>query len=190
MKTIFRWAFRLFIVVMVLCIAAILSLDSIARAVAESRIREQTGLDVKIGKLEIGLLNPRLTMENFVLYNGAEFGGSPLMNIQELHMEYDRPAMRAGRLHLKLLRLNLAELQVVKSRDGKSNLDELKGWLGLKQSKEQRKEFAGIDTLNLSVGRLRVVDMNAPSQAREVNADIRNEILTRSEEHTSELQSH
>jgi len=59
MKTLFRWAFRLFILLVVLVVAGILLLDTIVRAVAVNAIKRQTGLDVKIGKFEIGLLNPR-----------------------------------------------------------------------------------------------------------------------------------
>ena len=178
MKTIFKWAFRLFLLALVLLVVALLSLDSIARSVAEARLRTETGREIKLGKLEIGLLNPRVTVEHFVLYNSAEFGGSPLLDLAELHLEYDRPALRAGKLHLKLLRFNLAELNIVKSKDGKSNLEELKGALEFKKPKEQRKEFVGIDTLNLTLGKLRVLDMNAPSQAREFNVGVRNEIVT------------
>src|SRR5215218_3075556 len=108
MKFVFRWIFRLFILVLILVIAGILLLDTIAKAVAEYRIKRETGLDVKIGKLEIGILNPKVTIENFVIYNSAEFGGSPLIDMPELHVEYDRPALLSHKLHYKLVRLNLA----------------------------------------------------------------------------------
>lgn len=49
---------------------------------------------MRLGRLEIGLLNPKVTIENFVLYNAAEFGGAPMVDLPELHVEYDRPALR------------------------------------------------------------------------------------------------
>src|SRR5258708_17164575 len=113
MKTLFRWAFRLLILLVVLLVAAVLLMDTIVRAVAENALRRQTGLDVKIGKFEVGLLNPKVTIENLVIYNSAEFGGSPLIDMPELHVEYDRDALFANKLHFKLVRFNLAQLNIV-----------------------------------------------------------------------------
>src|SRR4051794_7978843 len=85
-KRLFRWALYLFIIFIVLVVAGVLLLDRIAREIAESRIRAETGMGVKIGKLSIGLLTPTVTIENFKMYNTAEFGGSQCLDIPELHV--------------------------------------------------------------------------------------------------------
>jgi uncharacterized protein involved in outer membrane biogenesis len=173
MKTLFRWAFRCFILLVILVVACLLLLDTIAREVAETRIKSETGLDVKIGKVRIGIFIPSITVENLVLYNRAEFGGSPLLDLPELHVEYDRQALLARKLHCQLVRLNLAQLNVVEDKHGRTNLDALR-----RQAQSSGFEFAGIDTLNLTLGKATFMRMKQPGQVEELKLDIHNQVLT------------
>ena len=115
MKWVFKWTFRLVLLFVILMVVLALSLDSIFKALIERQIRAGTGMDAKIGKLSVSWLSPVVRIENFKLYNSAEFGGTPFLDIRELHLEYDRAAITRRTLHVKLLRLDLAELNVVKS---------------------------------------------------------------------------
>jgi uncharacterized protein involved in outer membrane biogenesis len=175
MKFLFRWAFRFFILLVVLLVAGILLLDTIVRAIAESHIHNETGMDVKIGSLYIGLWSPVITLENLKLYNTAEFGGSPFVDMPELHVEYDRSALFSHRLHCKLVRLNLAELNVVQSKNGRTNLQALKD--RERRSTRSGLKFAGIETLNLTLGKATRLDMRHPEQASEVTLNFRNQIV-------------
>ena len=130
-KWLFRWLFRLLILLVVLVVAAILLLDTIAREITEYRLQQQTGLEAKIGRMRVGMLEPRLTIENLVIYNSAEFGGSPLLDVPELHVECDRNPFFHPGLHFKLVRINLARLNLVEDAKGRKNLDEL--WKQLKK---------------------------------------------------------
>src|ERR1041385_5476467 len=107
MKFVFKWALRLAILLVVLFL---LSLDSLLKAAVTRQIRAQTGLEARIEKFSAGIFSPVVTIENFKLYNPADFGGGPFLNIRELHVEYDRAALGRRTVHLKLLRLDLAEL--------------------------------------------------------------------------------
>ena len=115
MKTLFRWVFRLFVLSIVLVVALVLLKDTLVKAIAERQIRAQTGMDVKIGKFELGLLSPTLSIEDFKIYNTAEFGGSPFLVMPELHVECEGSDLMAHRLHLKLVRFNLAEINIVQN---------------------------------------------------------------------------
>lgn len=185
MKFLFRWAFRLFILLLVLVVAGILLLDSIVKAVAEYRIERQTGLDVKIGKMEVGILNPKVTIENFIIYNSAEFGGSPLINMPELHVEYDRNALLSNKLHCKLVRLNLAQVNVVENKNGKTNLELLQKRIeqtappiSTNQNSRAGMQFTGIDTLNLTLGKATFLRMKQPDKVDEIKMEIHNQVLT------------
>ncbi|MDB6124306.1 MAG: hypothetical protein JWQ71_3299 [Pedosphaera sp.] len=184
MKFVFRWIFRLFILVLILVIAGILLLDTIAKAVAEYRIKHKTGLDVKIGKLEVGILNPKITIENFIVYNSAEFGGSPLIDMPELHVEYDRNALFSHKLHYKLVRLNLAQVNIVENKNGQVNIDVLQkrtqiaGLPGTSTNRNSNYQFTGIDTLNFTLGKMNFMSMKQPTQVDELKMDMRNEVLT------------
>ena len=185
MRRLIKWIFRIAILLVVLVVVLFFSFDSIVKTIAERRIREQTGLDVKIGKMSVGLLSPVVTIKDFKLYNTAKFGGTLFVDIPELHVEYDREALADRKLHIKLLRFNLAELDIVKSEDGQTNIVE---FMGKSQSGEssgteslaQRLggiKFTGIDVLNLSLGKLRFVDLKNPRLSTELKLDVRDQIL-------------
>ena len=114
MKRLIRAALYLFIILVVLVVAAVLLLNTIAKQVVESRMRAGTGMETRIGLIDIGLLSPTITIENFKLYNTPDFGGSVFIDMPELHLEYDPRAIRSGKLHFKLVRLNLAEVALVR----------------------------------------------------------------------------
>lgn len=226
MKFIFRWLFRLLILTIVLVVALVLLKDVLIKALVEYRLRAQTGLDARIGRLEMGLLTPTLTIEDLKLYNPAEFGGSLFLDLPELRLEYDRPALAAGRLHLILLRMNLAVVHVVEDKSGQYNLRFLEAKLGASsgqfmplpidrpaaphpsasQPAPSPKDhaaspkpgagqpppppppphahtlfpirFDGIDTLNLSLGKVKFTSLGQPERSAEYKLDLNNEVLT------------
>jgi uncharacterized protein involved in outer membrane biogenesis len=181
MRRLIRWAFYLLILAIVLVVAGVLLLDTIAKEVLESRIRAETGMDVKIGRLTIGLMTPTVTIEDLRLYNTAEFGGSPFINMPELHMEYDPDAIRSGKLHFKLVRLNLAEVVIVQDKKGHMNIQSVQQ-IGPKAKREVKTqvgsfEFTGIDTLNLTIKKCRITILDSPSREEDVNFGINNQVF-------------
>jgi AsmA family len=185
MKTLWRWAFRLLILLIVLVVAAVLLMDTIAREIIKYEIHERTGLEAKIGKLNIGLFNPTITAENVILYNSAEFGGSPFIEMPELYIEYDRAALRSNQLHCKLIRINLARFDVVEDKAGQLNLDAMSkhksksGGLSISTKKTTNGwQFLGIDTLNYTlVGQAHFSSFKLPGKNSLLNVDMREKIL-------------
>ena len=139
-------------------------------------------MDVKIGKLSVGLFSPTLSVENFKLYNTAEFGGSPFVQMPDLYIEYDRAMARRGRIHLKLVRVDVAEISFVKNKKGRYNfsgLDRLSlQSLDTNQPVAAQMHFAGIDTLNLTLRTARFSTVDSPDQERVINLGIKNQILS------------
>ncbi len=177
-----RWIFRTVVIVLILAIGAYLLIDPLAQSALERQLKEQTGLGVRIGDFQMELLNKRVTIEKLVLYNTAEFGGGPMLDVPEVHVEYDGSALGKGLLHLKLLRLNVAELHVVVDKEGRNNFDALRDYT------EKRKadsggigkgdlEFGGIDMLNLTVGKFVKTDLRDPKNSQKIDVDIQNEII-------------
>ena len=167
MKWIFKWLLRLFLLVVVLVVIFFLSLDTIIRVVMENRIRAQTGMDAQIGKFTLGLVEPVITIKDFKLFNPPSFGGTPFLDIKEIHAEYDRAALAKSELHVVLLRFNLAELDIVKNEAGQTNIFSLAALPSVKQSsgsgksftKQTGMKFTGIDVLNVSIGKAQFVDL-------------------------------
>lgn len=187
MKFIFRWAFRLFLLFIVLLVAAVLLMNTIIKSVLENRIREQSGRDVKIGNLDLSLLNSRLTIENFKLYNTAELGGGPFLELPELHIELDREALSRRELHFKLIRLHLAELNIVQSQSGRGGIAQFPQLnpqaltnqvIHTRPRQGDQLQFAGIDTLNLTLGRIKQIDLRQPANSREYPLGVTNRVFT------------
>lgn len=187
-KFVFRWAFRALIVLIVLVVAGILLLDTFAREYVEYQIHSQTGMETKIGKVRVGLLNPQITIENLVLYNDAAFGGSPFVEMPELHVEYDRDSLLAHKLKCKLMRFNIARINLVEDKNGRRNDEALQSKTpamanagGAKKGSAKSApqiQFAGIDTLNVTLGKVTYMRMNDPSKVDEFNLKVDHQVYT------------
>ena len=178
MRFIVRWLFRLLLLAIVLAIGLILAKDLLARELIASRLRAATGLETRLDRCDLGLLAPTLTLEHLRFYNPPAFGGAPFLDLAELHLEYDRAALAEGRLHLTLLRLDVAELTQVDGPDGGSNLQDIIAALSSRPPGGSRLQFAGIDTLNLSFGTFKRHALATPERARVVDLKIHNAVFT------------
>jgi len=185
MKWLFRWVFRFLILLIVLAVAGVLLLNPITKEITEYRIKRETGMDVKIGKLEISILNPGVTLENCVLYNTAEFGGGPFIDLPELRIEYDRGNYFWHNKHFKLIRINLTQLNVVEDKKGRTNLEVLEKLFppddnvaGTTNKNSSGLKVGRIDTLNLTLGKATFMSMNQPRQVDELRANVHNAVVT------------
>ena len=190
-KFVFKWLLRLFVLAVVLVAIFFLSLDSILRVAIQHNIRAQTGLDAEIGKFHFGLTQPVLEIKDLQLFNSAEFGGTPFLNIPEIHVEYDRLALANKEIHITLLRFNLGELDIVKNEAGQTNLFALgmavPGQKNIVPSsptgglpdfeKQTGLKFKGIDVLNVSVGTAKYMDLKDPKNNREQKIGIENQVI-------------
>jgi len=192
MKWIFKWLLRLFIAALVLAVVAVIVLlltyNSILRVAMERQIRAQTGMDAEIGSLKIALTSPTVEIQNLKIHNSRDFGGTPFLDIPEIHVEYDRTALAKRELHVTLLRFNLGELDIVKNEAGQTNIFSLGlalpaakksgGGNGAAELKKQTGfDFKAIDVLNVSVGTLKYVDLKDRRNNRAQNIGIENIVI-------------
>jgi uncharacterized protein involved in outer membrane biogenesis len=183
-RSAFKWTRRLIFLSVALVVLALVFRDTIQRNVVEQRIRSATGMDVKIGKYSSSLLSPTVTIEHLKLYNTPEFGGTLFLDIPELHVELDAIDLARQRLHVTVLRLNLAELNVVRNEAGQTNLFSFKNPSRSRtlQTVMPRDippdfDFAGIDVLNLSLGKAKYLDLKAPKNNREFRVNLQNQVF-------------
>jgi hypothetical protein len=179
MKFIFKWLFRLFLaaiaLVVIVVVILLLSYNSILRVLIEHNIRAQTGMDAEIGSLNVALTSPTIEIKNFKLHNSGDFGGTPFLVIPEIYVEYDRAALARQEIHITLMRFNLGELDIVKNEKGQTNIFALGLKLPSKKSggkteinfkKQTGYDFKGIDSLNVSVGTLKFIDLKDSQNSR------------------------
>lgn len=183
MKFLFKWTLRLLLLLVVVLVILALSADTIVTSIAEGRLRKQTGLEVRLGKLELRPWSGRARVEKLVFYNPAEFGGGPLVDIAELHVEYDPALARERKLHLNVLRFNLAELHIVINKEGKSNLDGVRRTVEKVRRGERISQtnapmdFLGLDMLNLTLGKGTITDLRFTGTPSPFNLGIHNEVV-------------
>jgi hypothetical protein len=189
MKTFRDWFFKILrwlaFVVIALVIIAIVGRDWIAKEVMEQKIRIATGMEPEIGDISFGVLFPKVTLENFKVYNSADFGGTLFLDVPELHIEYDRSALRRHELHITFMRVDLHELDVVKNEEGETNILPVIASMLPPKSGGSRAvapingyKFTGIDLLNLSIGVVKSVDLKDQRRNRMVAIGIQNQIYT------------
>ncbi len=179
MKKLFKWVFRLLFWLVVLVVVLVLFRNVIAQTLLERRLRAETGMEVSIGRVQIGLTVPTLALLDLRMYNSDDFGRTSCLDVPELYVEYDPHALLAKRVHLKRVRLDLAELQVVRNDEGKSNFQALqeRGLMKTSGDNGRKLEFERIDTLNLALGRFKYSNLKDPSEDDELYVGLRNQIV-------------
>jgi uncharacterized protein involved in outer membrane biogenesis len=183
-KFLFKWTVRLFLLAVVLGVILLLSLNSILRVVVEHRIRAQTGMDAEMGRFSLSLFSPTIEIQDLKIYNPPAFGGGLFLNIQEIHVEYDRAALARHEIHVTLMRFNLSELDIVKNEAGQTNIFALGVPLPQKNhetdsgagefAKRTGLAFKSIDVLNVSIGTARFIDLKNQRNNRSQKIDIQN----------------
>lgn len=176
MLRLIKWLFILIVVGVALVVGLLFSKDAIAKAAVEQQLRAQTGMDVKIGKFSLSVLSPIATIENLTLYNPADFGGIPFLNIRELHIQFDREALAHRELRLKLLKLNIAELAVVKNDLGQTNIVNLAAAAKPAKTSEMV-EFKGIEVANFSISKVTFLDLKNQRNNREFTWNVQNQVF-------------
>lgn len=164
----------------VLVVGLLLLKDTIVRSFAEQQIRRSTGCDARVGKVQVSLLEPRINIEGLVIYNPSEFGGSPLIDAPDIFVEYLPRELAARKVHLKFVRLNVREMNIVQS-NGRTNLferlsDGSSPNNGGAQCPGGGYSFNGIDLLNLSVARVRYMDLQHPKRDQDINLNLENRL--------------
>lgn len=181
MKKILRWFIAVAALLLIICVVALLSKDAILKKITENRIEAETGLDAKIGGLQLSLRSGALRLSEFKIQNAPEFGDSALLHIPKFDMVVDSQEAAGGKLRFKEVHFALAEFNVVKSKSGELNIDSFQKKQQTKTRSKKEKssdlEFGGIDKLYLTLGKLRFTDLKDPRQNAEYDLAVRNELI-------------
>jgi hypothetical protein len=157
----FAWGL---VVLIALLVVAVLLLDTVARPILQRELSVALNSRVEIGKAVVGLRTPTLRLEEFKIFNSDDFDGVLLAAFR--------------RVHLKLLRMHVEELNIVTNEQGRVNLQRAdsgpEGSATL-QRKEAGWEFSGIDTLEVTVERVRFLNLRVPGETRADEVGLRGE---------------
>lgn len=164
------------VIVLVVIVVVALAKDVIIKASVEKGAEIVTGLKISIGSLKVGVFKPVVDMKDFRLLNPANFPDKTMVDMSEIYVNYDLPAIMGGKIHLPEARLALKEFVVVKNAKGELNLDVLKNVQAQKTGKAPAGKVPNIqiDVLKLSIGKVIFKDYSrggTPS-VREFNVNL------------------
>ncbi len=191
MKTFQSWFFKFLwwitFVVLACVIIVIANREWIAKELLERQIRIITDLEPEMGDFTFGVLDPAVSFSNLRLYNPPQFGGTLFLDIPDLHVKYDRAALRRHELHIAFMRMDLRELDVVRNSAGVTNIASFinnlapraaSGGGGRTFAPLNGYKFTGIDVLNISIGKVKFVDLKDQRRNRSAAIGLSNLIYT------------
>ncbi len=165
--------------VLVALIGAVLAKDRIAGAVLSGGVKAITGLDTQVGRTRVGLLNTSLGIQGLRISNPAGFRDRVMVDVPEVFVDYRLGAFMKGNVHLEVVRLHLAELDVIKASDGRLNLRSVKALEPDQATGEAQPKEAGtgpqfqIDLLEVRIGKVVYKDYTvSPPLVKEFNVNI------------------
>lgn len=189
------------VITLLLVCGVAFGLDWFLKRTLTEQLRQSGVAEVEIGSLDVGILRPRLQIRDVKAFAQPRLGGVQVLDLPELFVEYDREALGKSELRLKQVRIVLSELAFVDGVEEKpvSTMDMVRLFptqmaeftnrvAGLTNQVDLEKaerlgnlRFRGIDRLELTVGKVRFVDMKDPTAERVATLAIQRKVWNRLE---------
>lgn len=169
-------------IVLVVVVLVVLSVakNTIAQSVLSGTLSKVAHVPVQIGSMNVGLLSSKIDIKRLKVYNPSGFPDRLMIDVPQIFIHFDPPALFKGQAHFKEVKLDLQEMTVVRNKDGKLNVDSVKP---TEKEKSEAKEKAApepgksapklmIDKLSLSIGRVVYKDYSAGGEPAVQTFDI------------------
>lgn len=142
--------------------------DFAIKVAVENGVEMVTGLQLKMQSFRAGLLNTIVDIRGLKLFNPKSYEDRVMVDMPEIYVDYDLPAILGGTVHLKQMRVDLREFVVVKNRNGELNLNALNvvkkqqgGGEPAQKGKAAAMPKIQIDELRLKIGKAIYKDYSA-----------------------------
>ena len=130
-----KWVKFLVIAVVGLFVLSLLK-NALVKSVVTLGASKVTGAPVRVGGFALGIPTQSVRIKDFKLYHPKGFDEGVMVDISEIRVDYDLPALLGGELHLPMLVLDLKEMVVIRDAEGNLNVDALKVAQGTRKSEE------------------------------------------------------
>lgn len=154
----------------------------IAPIVVSVGVEAVMGLPLRIKSFRVGVFKTAIEGRGLLLMNPAGFSDRVMMDLPQIDVDYDGAAFFKGKIHLRRLRLDLKEFQVIRNEQGQLNLDSLKPLQKAKIEKAREapapKKSSSpsfqIDGLELKIGKVvfRDYSVGTPPRITEFNVGV------------------
>jgi len=151
------------IVVGVVLFVLILAKNLLIQSILGTSISRAAHVPVSIGNTDVSFLKSSIRLKEIRVKNPSGFKESLMLHMPLIAINFDLPAFFKGTAHFQEIRLNLAEVVVVKNKDGKLNIDAVKPKDADKAKQQKAREDSKakgkapklmIDKLYLTIGRV------------------------------------
>ena len=174
---------KLIVILVVFAVVVVgfsLAKDAIVKIAVEKGVAAVTGLELRIQRLHLSLLNSSVMIHGLKIYNPPEFPDRLMADIPQIYVACDLPAILKKDIHIKAFKLDMREFVVVKNAKGQLNLNGFKKAPGQKAKAEQASgptqglAKIRIDTLELKAGKVLYKDYSTGSTptVKEFNVNI------------------
>ena len=174
---------RIIIILFVLIIIFFVARNFLIKVGVEQGVKAVTGLPLKVKSINVGVFKTCLDIKELRLFNPEGYLEEVMMDIHEIYADYEFLPLLNKTIHIKESRLYLKELNIVKDREGRININSLKSLRkkiiksqekGKAQAKGARNINLQIDLMKLKIGKVIFTDYSQgdnPS-VKEMNVDL------------------
>jgi hypothetical protein len=168
------------VIVGILVAVLVLSLckDMIAKTAVERGAELVTGLKLRVSSFKLGIIKTLVGIRDLKLYNPRGYKDKIMVDMPQIYVEYDLPAIFKNKIHLQDMRIDLKEFYVIKNEKGELNLDSLKVVKAQKEGKKPESKGKAqqiqIDNLQLKIGKVIYKDYSSGGEpsVKEFNVNL------------------
>lgn len=170
---------RLLAVLALLVVGLLLARNLVAKVAVVQGVKAATGLAVKVGGMDLGLLGTHFGARQVTVLNPAGFPEPLMVALPELYVDYRLGSFLKGQPHLEAVRLHLAELVIIRNADGQVNINSLRP---VQEQQQEAKAGAParqapptirIDRLDVKLGQVIFKDYTQPMpQVQEIDLNV------------------
>ncbi|MFA5261316.1 MAG: AsmA family protein [Candidatus Omnitrophota bacterium] len=114
------------LILILLVIGVVWAKNIVIKTGIEQGVKLVTGLPMKIADMDISFTKSYVHVQGMQLYNPEGFPEKLMVDIPEVYVSLDIPALMKKRIHVKEVRFYLKEFVLVKNSANEMNLDKLK----------------------------------------------------------------
>ena len=123
MKTFFK---LVFLVLIFLVVGVVLAKNFVVKTGIEKGVELVTGLPMKIADMDISFTKSYVHIQGMQIYNPEGFPERLMVDIPEVYVSLDIPALMKKKIHIREIRFYLKEFVLVKNSANQMNIDKLK----------------------------------------------------------------
>jgi len=124
----------------------------LARTIIIKGIKATTGMDIDVGRIQIGLTQPGILVSGLKIYNPQGFSDRLLADIPEIYVDLDLAGLFKNFVHMRMIKIDINEFNVVLNEKGKLNVNSLA--LLMPKPGTGKAPEVKIDILNIKIGKV------------------------------------